>query len=304
MIYKFGENRLSELVKRIAVAVIGIPLFIGMLYLGDWWFTIFVMVISLGTLIEFYNLNTQKEAIAVRAPSIAIGGLLPLVFYYTLTEYSPLTAFLMIASILIATPAIILSFEIFTGRKNASLNFSSAISGIFYVSLPLISMILLRNFSPLAELMPGNNLDFFKLWGYTDFAWLVLLVLSAIWICDSAAYFGGRAFGKHKLFKRVSPKKTWEGAVCGFAGAIVGSYFLGQALLPTHPAYLTIVIGAVAGSFGQLGDLGESLLKRDAGIKDSSNFFPGHGGFLDRFDSVLFVFPLLTATLIISGLLF
>ncbi len=295
---------MSELVKRIAVAVIGIPLFIGMLYLGGWWFTIFVMLISVGTLIEFFNLNSQKEAIAVRASSIVIGGLLPLVFYYTFTEYYPLAAFFMIVSILIATPAISLSFEIFSGRKNATLNFSSAISGIFYISLPLISMIILRNFKPLSELMPGNTLDFFELWGYTDFAWLVLLVLSAIWICDSAAYFGGRAFGKHKLFERVSPKKTWEGAVCGFAGAIIGSYFLGQALLPTHPAYLTIVIGAVAGSFGQLGDLGESLLKRDAGIKDSSNFFPGHGGFLDRFDSVLFVFPLLTATLIISGLLF
>ncbi len=295
---------MSELVKRISVAALGIPLFIGMLYLGEWWFTIFVLVLSVGALIEFYNMSEHKDAKTVSVPSVIMGSLLPVAFYYQLISASPVSAFILLIGLLFAFPSISLMFEIFSGRKNALLNFSASIAGIFYISLPLISMIIIRNFNIIAESLPTSRFDFFATWNYDDFAWLVLLVLSAIWICDSAAYFGGRAMGKHKLFERVSPKKTWEGAAWGFVGAVAGSYFIGQAMLPEHPAFLTIIIGIVAGTFGQIGDLGESLLKRDAGIKDSSNIFPGHGGFLDRFDSVLFVFPILTAALIIAGILF
>ncbi len=294
---------MSELVKRIGVAALGIPLFIGMLYLGDWWFTFFVLILSVGAQIEYYNMSTHKEAIAVKLPSIIMGGLLPLAFYYQFVTNTPLAAFALLAGMLFAIPSISLTLEIFSGKKNALLNFSASIAGILYISLPLISLIIIRNFNEIVGILPTTKYDFFAGWAYTDFAWLVLLVLSAIWICDSAAYFGGRAMGKHKLFERVSPKKTWEGAGWGFVGAVAGSYFIGQALLPEHPAWLSLIIGVVAGTFGQIGDLGESLLKRDAGIKDSSNFFPGHGGFLDRFDSVLFVFPILTAALIIAGIL-
>lgn len=298
-----GDIKLSELVKRVSVAAIGIPFFIGMLYLGEWWFTCFVLVLSVGALVEFYNMSAHKEASAVKAVSILMGGILPLAFYHQLLSASPLSAFALLAGLLFAIPSVSLMFEIFSGKKNGLLNFSASIAGIFYISLPLISMIIIRNFNLIAGSLPSETFAFVSNWQYTDFAWLVLLVLSAIWICDSAAYFGGKAMGKHKLFERVSPKKTWEGAGWGFVGAVAGAYFIGQAILPEHPAYLTIAIGAVAGTFGQIGDLGESLLKRDAGIKDSSNFFPGHGGFLDRFDSVLFVFPILTAVLIIAGIL-
>ncbi len=292
---------MSELVKRISVALVGIPLFIGMLYMGEWWFTAFVTLISLGALIEYYNMEKHKDAQAVKRPSIAIGALLPISFYYSLVNISATASFAIVIALLFAIPALSLIFEIFSGRKNSVLNFSASLSGIFYISLPMVSMIMLRNFNGVTSIFPEGTYSYFASWAYSDFAWLVLLVLSAIWICDSAAYFGGMAMGKHKLFERVSPKKTWEGALWGFVGAVAGSYFLGEAILPEHPSFLTIIIGIVAGVFGQIGDLGESLLKRDAGIKDSSNFFPGHGGFLDRFDSVLFVFPILTAALILFG---
>jgi phosphatidate cytidylyltransferase len=112
-------------------------------------------------------------------------------------------------------------------------------------------------------------------------------------VCDSAAYFVGRAFGRHTLFERVSPKKTWEGAIAGFFFA-VGAFLLARFLvLPYLSVSDALICGTIVGLFGQIGDLAESLLKRDAGVKDSSQLIPGHGGVLDRFDSIMFVAPLI-----------
>ncbi|HHE54472.1 MAG TPA: phosphatidate cytidylyltransferase, partial [Caldithrix abyssi] len=110
----------------------------------------------------------------------------------------------------------------------------------------------------------------------------------AIWICDTFAYFLGKQFGKHRLFERVSPKKSWEGAVAGLVGALLTYllvYFL--QIIPIT-IYVAIVGGLIVGIVGQFGDLVESWFKRDAKVKDSSNLLPGHGGILDRFDSVMF----------------
>jgi phosphatidate cytidylyltransferase len=120
----------------------------------------------------------------------------------------------------------------------------------------------------------------------------VLALFASIWICDSAAYFAGRAFGRHTLFERVSPKKTWEGALAGFVFAIA-AFVAAKALFLPYLSYPSaLVCGATVGCFGQLGDLAESLMKRDAGVKDSSALIPGHGGIFDRFDSLIFVSPL------------
>jgi phosphatidate cytidylyltransferase len=123
--------------------------------------------------------------------------------------------------------------------------------------------------------------------GYT-----VISVFAIIWICDSAAYHFGSAFGRHKLFPRVSPNKSWEGAVMGFVFAVGSAIIARQLVLPYLSMADAVVIGLIVGVAGQLGDLAESLLKRDAGVKDSSNLIPGHGGVFDRFDSLLFVSPL------------
>lgn len=119
---------------------------------------------------------------------------------------------------------------------------------------------------------------------------VILVVFAGIWTCDSFAYFGGRAFGKHKLFERVSPKKTWEGAISGGLGGIAACVALAIAL-DGLLWYDGLLIGLIAGVFGQVGDLAESHLKRACDVKDSSQLIPGHGGVLDRFDSLLFVAP-------------
>lgn len=122
-------------------------------------------------------------------------------------------------------------------------------------------------------------------------AWLLYLFI-LIWLSDSCAYFTGMAFGKRKMSPLVSPKKTWEGLAGGVAGALIGGFIFNHYVL--HQGFWFVIITAVDVIVaGVVGDLFESMLKRDAGVKDSGNLFPGHGGVLDRMDSAMFGAPVL-----------
>jgi phosphatidate cytidylyltransferase len=121
--------------------------------------------------------------------------------------------------------------------------------------------------------------------------WL-LFALALSWVGDIAAFYVGRSLGKHRLAPRVSPKKSWEGAVASVIGSVVfGCIFLRYAL-PLVPLWQAVGLAALGNIAGQLGDLAESAIKRGAGVKDSGTILPGHGGFLDRVDSTLFALPL------------
>jgi phosphatidate cytidylyltransferase len=115
-----------------------------------------------------------------------------------------------------------------------------------------------------------------------------MLLFLSVWPGDSLAYFAGRAFGKHKLAARVSPKKTWEGAAGGLVGSIAGTFIAQALFMPDLSALACVVIGAGAAIVEQIGDLCESLFKRSFGVKDSGALLPGHGGMLDRVDGLLF----------------
>jgi len=119
--------------------------------------------------------------------------------------------------------------------------------------------------------------------------WLILALLGT-WICDSGAYFIGRSFGKRKLAPKISPKKTWEGAIGGFVTGILSVVLLGHLLLDISMGY-GFILGVFLVIAATLGDLAESVIKRQIGVKDSSTLIPGHGGVLDRIDSLLFVVP-------------
>jgi phosphatidate cytidylyltransferase len=114
----------------------------------------------------------------------------------------------------------------------------------------------------------------------------VLIALLPLWAGDSAAIFAGKAFGKHPLAPSISPKKTWEGGIANFLACVLTAYGVGQWI--GLPVPHSLAIGASTGILGQVGDLFESWLKRKAGVKDSGTILPGHGGFLDRLDSLLF----------------
>lgn len=117
--------------------------------------------------------------------------------------------------------------------------------------------------------------------------WVVMAMMLA-WFSDTAAYFAGRWFGKHKLYEKLSPKKTIEGSIGGLFGSVVGALCGHFFLVPELPLVDAVVLALVAGSLGQAGDLFESLLKRSVGVKDSGSILPGHGGLLDRADALMY----------------
>ena len=123
----------------------------------------------------------------------------------------------------------------------------------------------------------------------------ILLLLVVVWAGDTGGYFGGRSFGgkffTRKLAPHISPKKTWEGAIAGLSASVVGAVAISLAFGGLGPLPVIVLCGAAGGFFGQLGDLVESSMKRFAGVKDSGTILPGHGGFLDRVDGVLFAAP-------------
>jgi phosphatidate cytidylyltransferase len=121
-------------------------------------------------------------------------------------------------------------------------------------------------------------------------AWVVLAFVIT-WANDTFAYFAGMLFGKHRLYEKVSPKKTWEGFAGGAAGSVLGALVIRSTMLQELPVPMAVLLGAGAAVLGPMGDFTESLLKRAVGVKDSGKLIPGHGGLLDRIDALLFVVP-------------
>ena len=159
-----------------------------------------------------------------------------------------------------------------------SLTFAIAV----YTGFPMSFFLLLRGYE--ASVWQG----FSGTWVYLPRGtWWLLIVLLGVWGFDAAAFFTGRSFGRHKLSPRISPAKSWEGVIGGFVLSIVAALVLTVKPLGV-PWYLAIVLGILLGIAAVLGDLAESLIKRQMHVKDSGQFMPGHGGLLDRVDSLLF----------------
>lgn len=262
----------SNTFKRIIVSILAIPVIIGATYLGRYYFLGLVLAIALVSFVEFSLMMKKKDI----NPNISLGIIAVLVLL--LNQFKPFvsdyTVYLLIIVLLSLT-------ELFRNKGSAILNMGSTLLGIFYIVLLAGALINIREFYP-----PIGEL-------YFRGGFLLISVLATIWICDSAAFFGGTALGKHKLFPRVSPNKSWEGAIFGLVFAILTMLFAKVLVLNFLDWTSVIVIGIIVGTIGQLGDLIESLFKRDAGVKDSSNLIPGHGGIFDRFDSLLFSAPVI-----------
>jgi len=272
----------SKLIKRIIVGAIGVPVILGVTLLGKIPFLIMVDIILVLALWELYGLAKRKGF----SPSNFVGIFSTLViswdFYFFNGQW--------IGRLFLFIVFLVLIVELFKGKDNALANSGITFFGIFYISL-FSFFILIR------ELSFGSTLS------YIACGWIVILIFVTIWLCDTGAYLFGSLFGSHPLFKRVSPKKTWEGAIAGFIVGMATAIGLRYLIAPSLSLTDAVVIGAIVGVIGQLSDLIESLYKRDAGVKDSSNILPGHGGFLDRFDSPLLVGPTVYLFFVISGFL-
>lgn len=262
--------------KRYIGAVILAPLIV-FLFLGGIYLRILMLILSLIAMHEFYKVVKEKKF-----NTISIVGYILCIIYYILLDNNMQFKYI----ILLVTLGLIIMFciPVFNTKYNF-VDISITILGFIYISI-FFSFIVLINIKTI------NFMNYEILVG----KYLVWLVPLSSWICDTTAYYGGRYLGKNKLCPKVSPKKTIEGSVAGLVGSIAVCIIFG-ALINKYAAGMNIInisiynyalIGLLSGVFSQFGDLAASSIKRYVGVKDYSQLIPGHGGILDRFDSILF----------------
>ncbi len=273
-----------ELAGAVAIPIVLVILFKGPAIL----FNALVAVIALGAVWEFYRIAEKTghpvaKTVGLAGSALLLGGaaLLWGPFRFEtpagdLVQVAVKTrpSFWFVAALTIVFLAAIAPMASRVPPASALGGAASTIFGIVSIALPATAMCLLRGRSPR----------------------VVLMLLLIVWVCDSCAYYFGRMFGRRPLAPMVSPKKTWEGSIGGLVGATLfgaaaGTWWFLPELGPVRGA----LAGALASTAGQIGDLVESLWKRGAGVKDSGTFLPGHGGFYDRIDSLLFAAPVLAA---------
>lgn len=297
-------EQLNELSKRILVGIVGIPLAMVVTYLGSWYFASVVILLSVLALWEYYTLAERKKAEPAKYFGLVINVAMLLNFYLFFDKgYFAIVMFAQLSVLFVGSMLI----QLYMRNNHAIFNLATTVAGVMYMVFLLGPLILLREFASVIQMfdtfgMSGNYLHNPIFLENNTWGIFVILIFFSIWICDSAAYFIGKAYGKNKLFQRVSPKKTWEGAIAGFIFAVLSFYIFGFFFLPELPSIHTIILGFIVGTAGQIGDLAESQLKRDAEVKDSSDLLPGHGGVLDRFDSIMFVSPVILIYLLLSNI--
>ncbi len=262
---------MTEGIQRILVAVLGIPLILGAIWVGKGYFGVLVTLVALIGVYEFYTMAMVKEL----QPHIWLGMLVTPGFAVGLYfhQYQ-----LMIGLILLGT-IISLGVALFRLNPRPIENAGITVFGFLYAGLFITTLIGIRESRIFTS--------------YQDAGIFVIVLFAGVWVCDTAAYYVGTTFGRHKLYETVSPNKSIEGSVAGFLGTVI--LMFGIYLSPVLPelSFPTVIFLTLAiGIFGQIGDLIESWMKRTADLKDSSSILPGHGGILDRFDSLLLVAPL------------
>lgn len=251
--------------KRILSAIIGITLFIWLLLWGKLPFALLITLITLLGINELTEIITTDK-FTTRKLLLSLLSLFILFFaYYDITGFS--------YALFISTVIILFLFEIRHGFSNLINRLGTDLFILIYLAVGISFFIILYGYSA-----PG----------FTETT-AILLALITTWATDTGAYFTGLKLGKRKLAPRISPNKTLEGALGGAVAAATAAVIF--SIILGNFSMLWIIYGILTAVFGILGDLLESSLKREAGIKDSGQIIPGHGGILDRFDSLLFTLP-------------
>ena len=257
---------MSELAKRTVFGSLFVIVVIGSILLNYWaFFAVMLVAVAVGSQ-EVAKLMLKEDKSGL-TPWIIILATLFYVLDVIFCHYSH-----VIQLVLILTPLLIALFS-----KNYSFEkvAVSCWTAMFFVALPCMLLM---------ELYGASTLCF-------EGKYFIIILFCLIWINDIFAYLTGMAFGKHKLFERISPKKTIEGSLGGLVMTVVTAYLVNHYWLNFWSTWEMIGLAAVVVVFGSLGDLCESMMKRQAGVKDSGNVIPGHGGILDRFDATFLAVP-------------
>lgn len=257
--------KFKDIFKRAITGIIFLVVLISAILYSPYTLTfIFFIVLVLG------NAETNRMiSIPTIHPQLLLSGILTKLIYLLPVGYFlglfELKWLLLILIVIVFIPI----FELFRNLKHPMANIAYSFLPATYLGLPLATLVAIAwhdgIYNPL----------------------LVLGLFIVIWIYDTGAYLFGTLFGKHKLFERISPKKTWEGAIGGGIVAVLSTTFILSNYIPQLSVIQWFIASILIVVFGTFGDLMESLLKRSAGVKDSGNILPGHGGILDRFDSAL-----------------
>jgi phosphatidate cytidylyltransferase len=285
----------ANLVRRIGFAVIAIPLALGVIWYGGLLLALVVaLVAALGTK-ELFGLAARQGIIPASPLGYVTAAALPAVAYATLTVEDVRALVTPWWPYVFALWLILLLTWVLLARAPADKPLeavSVTLLGVAYTSALPTFLIVIRH-SQLPE----------RSW---PAAWLVFFPLVVTWVCDTAAMFGGRLLGGPKLAPTISPGKTRSGAAMGVLGGLLVAPIFWAGVFPKVGMEISlwhlVAIAGVLSVIGQAGDLAESLFKRQAGVKDSSQLIPGHGGVLDRFDSLYFVIPAAAAMYRVLGI--
>lgn len=273
---------MSNLLKRSLTGIIYIAVMLGGTLLHPIIFAVVFATLLFITQYEFYAMVEK----AGHNPSRIIGSIFGVIFFLICFALSNNYLPRQFGFTFIAIVVILLIVEIFRSDKDTLKNAGSSTLGFAYIALPFSLMNFVVHTS-----VNGQN---------TFYPWIMVGVYFILWINDSAAYLVGTQFGKHKMCKNISPAKSWEGLIGGAVFAIIMG-IVNAVLFPAVSMVSWIAIAVLTVVFGTLGDLFESKIKREIDVKDSGTFLPGHGGFLDRLDSLLFVIPAIFIWLIFTG---
>ena len=250
---------------------------LGAVIWSQWSFGLLLMALLVVGMSEFYTLAEKQGSHPQRIVGLVAGAVLfALNFAFVSDDIEILgsvrQAFACgLAFLLLSLPAMFIC-ELYRRQGNPAADIGTTLMGVVYVALPFSVMCYIP--------MIGSDV-----WN----PWVMLFYIFIIWCNDVFAYLVGMSVGRHRLFERLSPKKSWEGFFGGLAGAVAMGYVAARVLDADVWAWLGLAL--VAAATGVLGDLVESMFKRAAGVKDSGNLIPGHGGVLDRFDAMLLSAP-------------
>lgn len=290
----------GELTKRVAVAAVGIPLALYLIFLGGWPLTLFVTVIAGLAAREFFDLGAARNVRALAWPGIlGSSGLVLLAGAYLSFEGAAAWSLTLLLVLLLISAAA--SIWMRWPEGSPLLAVSITMAGAIYTGGTLAFAVYLRHLPDFSQSLAAG--------GSLQGPFLLILPLAVTWAGDSAAYFFGHAWGVRKLIPAVSPGKTRVGGIAGLLTAgVTGCLVAGIFLALDSNVGVSIVlgggIGLILGAAAQVGDLVESVLKREAGVKDSSDLIPGHGGILDRFDATFYTLPLAYGLLRVMEVLF
>jgi len=247
---------------------------VGAIILGYYTFASVFLILSVFALREFYSLCVQGGFSPQVYPGLFAGVSIFVLSFFISDHSISYKAYSYLLPLIYAIPV----YELFRNKKRPLANIALTVFGIAYVSIPFS----LLNFFVFPEFEGTDTYHY----------GLLISLFIFVWASDTGAYIIGVRFGRHRLFERISPKKSWEGLIGGVLTAIAAAWIL-TLVFPQYSFLFMGIIAIVVVISGTLGDLVESMIKRSIGVKDSGRFMPGHGGLLDRFDSILLASPII-----------